>query len=75
MVSDPLREQRVLVEPLLDYHFNGYYGIVDEALTYLRNRTIHVILTLLLVDLAITAVAALRRRFGKKEGKKEKAEK
>ena len=72
VVSDPLREQRVLVEPLLDYHFNGYYGIVDEALTYLRNRTIHMILTLLLVNLVIYTAASLRRHFRNKSEKKEK---
>ena len=34
-VSDPLKEQRKLVEPLLAYRYNGYYKVAEDAVNVL----------------------------------------
>ena len=43
LVSDPLEEQRVLIEPLLKYRYNGYYGILADCLGYLRKRFLEIL--------------------------------
>ena len=63
LVSDPLREQRVLVEPLLKYRFNGYYKSTDYALIYLRNKAIRTLLILLGVNLSVYLLYRLRKRL------------
>ena len=38
LLSDPMQEQRELVEPLLAYRINGFYGMYDYVAKYLRKR-------------------------------------
>ena len=33
-VSDPMKQERELIEPLLAYRINGYYGIYDSSVKY-----------------------------------------
>ena len=62
MESDPLSLQRTLIEPLLKYHFNGYYLAVDYALIYLRSRVIRVLLVVAAANAVILLVVKLRKR-------------
>ncbi len=62
MESDPLPEQRVLIEPLLEYHFNGQYMATDYALLYLRNQLIKVNLIILGAALLIFVVIKVKKR-------------
>ena len=71
VVSDPMPQQRVLIDPLLDYHFNGYYGVFENALRYFRFRTVLAILILLAANLLIGAFAFLRRQYRKIQEKSE----
>ena len=71
LVSDPMPQQRVLIDPLLDYHFNGYYGVFENALRYFRFRTVLAILILLAANLLIGAFAFLRRQYRKIQEKSE----
>ena len=59
-VEDPLPQQRILTEPLLKYHFNGYYRVFDYALIYLRNQTIKALLILLGINAIIGGLIFLR---------------
>jgi len=62
MESDPLPLQRALVEPLLKYHFNGYYLAVDYALIFLRNRVIRILLIVAAVNAVIILIMKFRKR-------------
>ena len=50
MVSDPLAQQRILVEPLLHHEFNGYYKLFDYALDALRKDFFRVVAYLIFAE-------------------------
>ena len=60
--NDPLSQQRVLIEPLLKYRFNGYYKSFDYALYYVRRILIRAILVLAGINVAAAFLIRLRRR-------------
>ena len=62
LVSDPLPQQRILIEPLLKYRINGYYKSTDYALIYLRNRILRTFLILLGINAVVYLVYRLRRK-------------
>ena len=68
LVSDPLPQHRVLVEPLLKYRINGYYKSTDYALIYLRNRTVSTLLILLGVNAALFVIYRLYKWKKRKSG-------
>ena len=61
-VSDPLAQQRVLVEPLLTYRFNGNYMIVDYSLIYLRNRFTQNLLLLVGINAIIFLIVFILKK-------------
>ena len=65
MVSDPLPQQRVLIEPLLEYRFNGYFGIVESALHYLHVRILRAVVILVAANALFAGIMFIRRRLSK----------
>ena len=63
MESDPLPEQRILMNPLLKYYFNGQYKATDFALLYLRNQLIRVNLIILGAALLVFGLTRIRKRI------------
>ena len=63
LTSDPLEEQRVLIEPLLEYRMNGYYRMFDFVLIYTRNRLIHYLLIILGVNAAAALFILIRKKL------------
>ena len=60
VVSDPLRGQRTLMEPLLHYYFNGCYSNLDYNVTYVRATGLTIILGLgLLAGLVLLVLKLL----------------
>ena len=55
LVSDPMKEERELVEPLLSYRINGYHGVYDDAIKYMKNEVLFVLKYLLIVQAVILA--------------------
>ena len=62
MVSDPLKEQRVLIEPLLQYDFNGNYMIADYALRVLVRDILVAVLILLILEAVFYIIYRLMKR-------------
>ena len=56
MIQDPMKEQRVLIEPLMKYHFNGNYMVADYALRVLLRDILLAVLILLGVEAAIYVI-------------------
>lgn len=50
LVSDPMPEQRELIRPLLSYWINGYYGIYDYAVKYIRKELLGLLIRLLILQ-------------------------
>jgi len=63
--EDPLPQRRSLIEPLLDYRFNGQYKAADYALLYLKKRLIRGLCILAGINALIGCVIFLRKRIGK----------
>lgn len=63
MESNPLKEQRSLIESLMKYRINGYYMIVDYALIYLRKRLLRHYLVLLGINGVAAAIVLLLRKL------------
>ena len=53
---DLMSGQRILIEPMVKYRFNGYYMMVDYALLYLRKRFVRGLFSLFVVDAMILGV-------------------
>ena len=68
MNSDPLPQQRVLVEPLLKYHINGQYMAVDYSLMFLKKQLVKGLMILLAVNGAIAGVVTLKKLIRKRKG-------
>ena len=64
-VSDPLREQRELTEPLLSYRFNGYAGVYEDVFTYVGRAFLHFLGYFLLAEGVLIVVVILIRRSRK----------
>ena len=62
MKSDPLREQRMLIEPLLRYQFNGYYMMIDYALKVLVRDVLISLIILFIVEGALFGGYKLMKR-------------
>ena len=62
MKSDPLREQRMLIEPLLRYQFNGYYMMIDYALKVLVRDVLSSLIILFIVEGALFGGYKLMKR-------------
>lgn len=62
LVSDPLKEQRILIEPLLKYDFNGNYRIVDYALRVLVRDILIAVLILFAVEAVLFIIYRLMKR-------------
>ena len=56
LVSDPMPEQRELIQPLLSYRINGYYGIYDYAVKYVRKEIMELLIRLLVLQGVILGV-------------------
>ena len=67
MISDPFPQQRVLVEPLLKYRFNGYYRAADYALIYLRDRAVRTVFILILAAGVLFGEFRLRKWMKKRQ--------
>jgi len=65
-VSDPMKEARELIEPLLVYRINGYYEIFDDAVLYMKKEILKamnfllIILVVIIVD--VLGIKWIRRR-------------
>jgi para-nitrobenzyl esterase len=69
MNSDPLPQQRVLVEPLLKYHINGQYMAVDYSLMFLKKQLVKGLMILLAVNGSIAGAFALNKLIRKRKGR------
>ena len=56
LVPDPMPEQRELIRPLLSYWINGYYGIYDYAVKYMRKEVMRLLIRLLVLQGIILGV-------------------
>ena len=66
LVSDPMAEERKLVEPLLAYRINGYSGLYDDAIKYMKKEILYVLRILLVLQAGIFAVYLIIRNLKKK---------
>ena len=66
LVSDPMAEERKLVEPLLAYRINGYSGLYDDAIKYMKKEILYVLRILLILQAGIFAVYLIIRNLKKK---------
>ena len=73
MVSDPLKEQRVLIEPLLHYDFNGNYMIADYALRVLVRDILVAVLILLILEAVFYIIYRLMKRSAIRSVEKDRA--
>ena len=62
-VSDPMKEERELIEPLLPYRFNGYYGVYEYAKNYAGRELLLFLKYVLIIDAVIAAAYFISRRF------------
>ena len=69
MVEDPLKEQRVLIEPLLKYRINGYYMMADIAILYLKDQVKKVLLALLIANAVVFGFVQIRRLLKKRRSR------
>ncbi len=60
MVSDPQKENRILIEPLLAYRCNGNYDQTGKILSYLKRSAARASLSLALGGSALYGLARLR---------------
>ena len=60
MVSDPQKENRILIEPLLAYRCNGNYDQTGKILHYLKRKAVRSALTLALAGSAMYGLGRLR---------------
>ena len=70
--KDILKEQRLLVEPLMKYRFNGYYMMVDYALMYLKKLLVKGLKILVAVEISIDSIALLRKLLFRKDQQRNK---
>ena len=69
LVSDPQRENRILIEPLLAYRCNGNYDQTGKIMNYLKRSAARAALSLALGGSAIYGLGRLRSNFrGKRPG-------
>ena len=61
LASDPLKEQRILIEPLLKYDFNGNYRIVDYALRVLVRDILIAVLILFAAEAVLFIIYRLMK--------------
>ena len=67
IVSDPLKEQRELIEPLLSYRINGYYGIYEDTLDYIVNRLLRALQFLIAAGGAALIIFGVKRGRAKRK--------
>ena len=70
MVEDPLKEQRVLIEPLLKYRISGYYMMADAAILYLEDQVKKNLLFLLIANVVVFGFVQIRRLLKKRKSRK-----
>ena len=63
MVSDPQKENRVLIEPLLAYRYNGNYDQFGKIMKYLKHSAARTGLSLALAGSAMYGLHCLKRRY------------
>ena len=69
LVSDPQRENRILIEPLLAYRCNGNYDQTGKIMNYLKRSAARAALSLALGGSAMYGLGRLRSNFrGKRPG-------
>ena len=62
LAEDPMPEQRELIRPLLNYWINGYYGVYDYAVKYMRKEiTIFLVQLLILQGIVFAGYLGYRR--------------
>ena len=66
MVSDPQKENRILIEPLLAYRCNGNYDQTGKILHYLKRKAVRAALSLALAGSALYGLGRLRVKGGRK---------
>ena len=62
MVSDPQKENRILIEPLLAYRCNGNYDQTGQILKYLKRSAARAALSLALGGSAMYGLGRLRTK-------------
>ena len=62
MVRDPLRESRILIEPLLSYRYNGNYDMRGLIRTYLKHAAVPAALRMALAGTVLFALSRLKHR-------------
>lgn len=65
--EDPMPEQRELIRPLLNYWINGYYGVYDYAVKYMRKEITIFLVQLLILQGIVFAGYLGYRRFRKRK--------
>ena len=66
MVSDPQKENRILIEPLLVYRCNGNYDQTGKIVNYLKRSGARAGLSLALAGSALYGLGRLRVKGGRK---------
>ena len=56
LAADPLKEQRELIEPLLSYRINGYYGVYDESVKYAGREILTVLKCMISIQVMVFAL-------------------
>ena len=64
-VSDPMPEERKLIEPLLSYRINGYAGLYDDAVKYMKREILYGLRIFLILQAVIFAVYLIIRHLKK----------
>lgn len=72
MAYDPLSGQRILIEPMVKYRFNGYYMMADYALIYLKRRIALALFVLFCIDVVILGSVLIHR--SRKQGNQPNSE-
>ena len=62
LVSDPQKENRILIEPLLAYRCNGNYDQTGKILNYLKRSAVRTALSLALGGSAMYGLGRLRAK-------------